>query len=97
MNGIQGVGANTILTGLTNPSTASTTSNFSDFLKDALSQTAETDALSKTYNLQTITGEIDDIHTATIAATKAELALNLTLQMRNKMVESYQEIMRMQI
>jgi flagellar hook-basal body complex protein FliE len=42
-------------------------------------------------------GEITDVHTVMIAAEKAELALDLTLAVRNKVLEAYQEIMRMQI
>ncbi len=42
-------------------------------------------------------GEDIDIHEVMIAIEKASLALELPLQVRNKLVESYQEIMRMQI
>ena len=40
---------------------------------------------------------MEDLHTAMIAVQKASLALELTLQVRNKAIESYQEIMRMQL
>lgn len=43
------------------------------------------------------TGELTDVHTAMIAAEKAELGLQYTLAIRNKLVEAYQDIMRMQI
>jgi flagellar hook-basal body complex protein FliE len=42
-------------------------------------------------------GEITDLHQVTIATQKARLGLELLLEIRNKMVESYQEIMRMQL
>lgn len=38
-----------------------------------------------------------DLHDVTIAAEKASVALQLTVQVRNKVVEAYQEIMRMQV
>ena len=41
-------------------------------------------------------GEIDNVHDVTIASQKAKLALELTTTIRDKAVESYQEIMRMQ-
>ena len=44
-----------------------------------------------------ITGEIQDIHRVTIAAQKAAISLQLTAEIRNKIMESYQEIMRMQV
>ena len=46
---------------------------------------------------QLATGTLENIHEATIAAEKAALALELTIQIRNKVVEAYQEIMRMPI
>lgn len=42
-------------------------------------------------------GLVDDAHTVTIAAERASLALQLTVAVRNKVVEAYQEIMRMQV
>jgi flagellar hook-basal body complex protein FliE len=42
-------------------------------------------------------GTIENVHEVTIAAEKAALALDLTIQIRNKVVEAYQEIMRMPI
>jgi len=44
-----------------------------------------------------LNGEITDIHQVTIAAQKARVSLELLLHIRNKLLESYQEIMRMQI
>lgn len=38
-----------------------------------------------------------EIHDVVLAAEKARLALDLTVAVRNKLVEAYQEIMRMQI
>ncbi|SRR6056297_2175838 len=42
-------------------------------------------------------GKIDSIHEVTIATQKAELALNLTLAVQNKVISAYEEIMRMQV
>lgn len=38
-----------------------------------------------------------DVHDAMIALQRAELSLQLTLQVRNKLVSAYQEIMRMPV
>lgn len=38
-----------------------------------------------------------DVHEAMIALQKAELQLQLTVQIRNKLVQAYQEIMRMPV
>ena len=63
-----------------------------------------TDALSKTNQLQTeslnaarAAGEVEDISQVVIASAKADLALKLTLQVRNRAVQAYQELMRMQV
>ncbi|MEW6723368.1 MAG: flagellar hook-basal body complex protein FliE [Bacillota bacterium] len=48
-------------------------------------------------NRQLATGQISDIHRVTIATEKATLALELTVQIRNRIIEAYQEIMRMQL
>jgi flagellar hook-basal body complex protein FliE len=42
-------------------------------------------------------GEATDIHDVTIAVQEADIAFELALQVRNKMVEAYQEVMRMQV
>lgn len=42
------------------------------------------------------TGQPMDIHEVVIATEKADISLNLLIQIRNKLLEGYQEIMRMQ-
>jgi flagellar hook-basal body complex protein FliE len=44
-----------------------------------------------------LTGEGEDLHTTVLATQRAELTFDMFLQMRNKVVNAYQEIMRMQI
>ena len=46
---------------------------------------------------QFLTGENEELHTTVLAAQKAEIAFDLGLQVRNKVVSAYQEIMRMQM
>lgn len=43
------------------------------------------------------TGDLTDVHNYTIAAAEANLATEFTVQMRNRVVETFNEIMRMQI
>jgi len=42
-------------------------------------------------------GEIEDVHEVMIAAEKASVGLELVLEVRNKLVEAYREIMRTQV
>ena len=44
-----------------------------------------------------LTGEGEDLHTAALAITRAEMDFDMFLQTRNKVVAAYQEIMRMQL
>lgn len=42
-------------------------------------------------------GDNEELHTTILATQKAELAFQLGLQVRNKVVDAYQEIMKMQL
>lgn len=70
---------------------------FAAFLKNNLNKVndlqKEADALTK----KMIAGDDVDLHQVMIATEKAEIAMQLTLQIRNKLVEAYQELNRMQI
>lgn len=43
------------------------------------------------------TGQTDDVHNVPIAAAKAQLSVDLLVQLRNKALESYNELIRMSI
>ena len=44
-----------------------------------------------------VSGRVTEVHDVMIAAEEAQLAFELLLEVRNKLLESYQEIMRMQV
>ena len=46
---------------------------------------------------QFLTGQNEELHTTVLATQRAELAFELGLQVRNKVVDAYQEIMKMQM
>lgn len=71
--------------------------SFSAALGEALQSANATIVQSEQMSEKIATGEIKNIHDVTIAAQKAQIALQLTTQVRDKVVESYQEIMRMQV
>jgi flagellar hook-basal body complex protein FliE len=51
---------------------------------------------SNELSVKAVTGDLDDVHDYTIAAAESKLALELTAAVRNKAVEAFSEIMRMQ-
>lgn len=58
---------------------------------DRLQKTAEhtTDKL--------ITGELEDVHQVVVAMEEAQTSFRLLMEVRNKMVEAYREVMKMQV
>lgn len=61
---------------------------------DAVSKAgAQADALGT----DVATGRLQDVHEFMAASSKAQLAVELTVALRNRAVEAYQEIMRMQV
>jgi len=79
------------------PTVAASARDFGQFLAEALQnvESAQQDAVVAAQRLAS--GEIRDISEVTIASEKASLALQLTVQVRNKVLEAYQEIMRMPV
>jgi len=75
---------------------AEVTESFASFLKNAIDGVAAQEKAVHTVNDKFLIGEAD-VNDVLITATKAELSLSLTSQVRNKMIEAYQEIMRMQV
>ncbi|HEY8528581.1 MAG TPA: flagellar hook-basal body complex protein FliE [Paenibacillaceae bacterium] len=75
---------------------AEVTESFADYLKKALDQVAAAEQQVHRVNDLFIIGEAD-VNDVMLAAAKAELSLRLTAEIRNKVIEAYQEIMRMQL
>ncbi|RED66023.1 flagellar hook-basal body complex protein FliE [Cohnella lupini] len=75
---------------------AEATESFATFLKSAIDGVAAQEQNVHKVNDQFLIGEVDE-NKVIIAATQAELSLSLTAQVRNKVIEAYQEIMRMQM
>ena len=71
--------------------------SFGQFFASAVGQTNALQLKSDEMVKQLATGQPVELHDVMIAMEKAGLAFQLTTQVRNKMVEAYQEVMRMQI
>lgn len=66
---------------------------FGGMIDDA--KAAENNLAEKQYLLAT--GQIDDAHTVPVAAAEAQLSIDMLVQLRNKAVETYNELMRINI
>jgi len=70
---------------------------FAEYLKNALQNTnkllLESDRLANEF----AAGRIDNLAQVSIAAEKANIALQFTMQIRTKLLDAYNEIIRMQI
>jgi len=71
--------------------------SFGDFLQNAINETNNLQLESTQITEDFLTGKTDDIHSVMIAGEKANLALQFTMQVRNKVVDAYKEIMNMQV
>lgn len=73
---------------------------FSAFLDSAVENLEETNQLVKTADQMSVdfaVGKIDNIADVMIAQEKASTAIQYTVQLRNKLLDAYNEIMRIQI
>ena len=80
-----------------NENNSSPFDDFGDLVRDNLNQVNQLEKNADNLTTQFALGEIDDIHQVTIATEKARMALNMTLGVQNRLVQAYEEVMRMQI
>jgi len=72
--------------------------SFKDFLTDSLSEVNELQKTGDDMAVRFAAGDPQvDIHNLMQALEEAGIAMQLTIEIRNKLVEAYQEIMRMQV
>ena len=85
--------------GLANPIVKPETKveGFGEIFKQAMQEVSQTQKASDKMTSDLATGQVENIHEVMIASEKASLSLELTMQVRNKVVEAYQEVMRMQV
>lgn len=67
---------------------------FEDILKDAITNVVETNNTVQMDAIKIATGDVDSLHKITIDIAKADLAVQTLVQVRNKALDAYNEIMR---
>lgn len=70
---------------------------FKDLLTDAVADVKETANVLDNETLKLATGQTDDLHDITIASTKYSMAVDLFVQIRNKTLDSFNQLMNMNV
>jgi flagellar hook-basal body complex protein FliE len=94
VGGVTGVGPITPSSGVA--ATSGTDSDFAGMLSKGLESVQASQTNADNLAVQVANGTLTDPAHYTMAATEASLGLQLTMAIRNKAVEAFQEIMRMQ-
>ena len=82
------------------PATLGNDSNgtsFGDVLENAIQQVSNLQQEAGSESQKLLTGNTQDIHSAMVALQKADISFQMMMQVRNKLVLAYQEIMRTQV
>lgn len=99
VQGVTGTGylSSTDSTGkVTGAAPTSDGNGFATALTGAVDNLQSLQSTSNQLTVSAVTGNLDDIHKATIAATRAQITMELVSTVRNKGVDAFNEIMRMQ-
>lgn len=72
-------------------------SGFADIIKETIEQVNRAQNSGETAIQQMNTGRAESLHAVMIAVEEADISLKMLVQMRNKALGAYEEIMRMQI
>lgn len=70
---------------------------FADTLNQAIGQVNQLQKTADKASADLATGRTDNVADVMIASEKADIALRLMMQVRNKVIDAYQEIMKMQV
>ena len=97
LNSVQGTKQGEDKASLNSVGAAQVGADFGQFLHEALQKVDNIQKEAEVASLGLATGQIQDLHTAVLAMEKASLSLSLTVEVRNKMIDAYHEVMRMQI
>ncbi|MBM3855654.1 MAG: flagellar hook-basal body complex protein FliE [Verrucomicrobia bacterium] len=79
------------------PTVAAPSHGFDQMLERLVDTVDAKQQTAKAVTRQVLLGESDQLHRSVIAMQEASVAFSLMIEVRNKLVESYQELMRMQV
>lgn len=76
---------------------ASSIDSFGQMLQNALSQLSQKENTANEMATRLAAGEDLELHQVMLTMQEADLTFQMAMQVRNKLVEAYQEVMRMQV
>ncbi len=79
------------------PANEKTRTSFGDVLKDSIKKVVELEKEADKEVEKLVKMENTDVQTTMIAIEKADLSFQMMMQIRNKIISAYEEIMRMQV
>lgn len=100
MNSVADITLKSHLQGLAAPKSApvqNISGKFAEALSGSIAQVNQAQLNADHAAEQVAAGETKNLHEAMIKIEEADISLRLLVQVRNKAVEAYQEIMRMQV
>ncbi len=84
-------------TGVLGPQTAPPVDGFSQMLDGLVATVDAKQSAAQSMTRKVLMGDTDQLHQSVIAMQEAGVAFSMMVEVRNKLVESYQELMRMQV
>tara|TARA_B100001057_G_scaffold368259_1_gene371725 strand:+ start:415 stop:831 length:417 start_codon:yes stop_codon:yes gene_type:complete len=81
----------------TSPTERVTAPGFAQMFEDFIKGVDQKKKISAKETQDLILGRSDNIHEAVVKSQEAGVAFNLMIEVRNKLVDSYKELMRMQV
>jgi flagellar hook-basal body complex protein FliE len=76
---------------------SSPVASFQDFFADAIKQTNSLQGEAEDAQKRLLVGDSESLHSVMIAMEKADMAFQLTLAVRNKVIDAYTTVMQMQM
>jgi flagellar hook-basal body complex protein FliE len=79
------------------PATANPAVPFAGVLTGVLNENVRANQAADEAVRALVAGEAQDLHTVSLAVTQADLSFRLILELRNRLAEAFQEVIRMQV
>ena len=73
------------------------TNDFRNIFTNAINDVKETEDVLSKENYKFVTGQSEDTHSLSIAATKAQISVDTLISIRNRALDAYNELMRINL